>query len=81
MSLADVQAIIERLPDLDRLALLTWMEQREAAAEEVSPTLHGEELNAAIRLGMDQLEKGETVSGDEAHEKLSRKAGLLHQLS
>jgi predicted transcriptional regulator len=81
MSLADVQVMVERLSDSDRLALLTWLEQREALAEEVPPTLRGEELSAAIRLGLAQLERGETVSGDEAHERMSRKAGLLHQLS
>jgi hypothetical protein len=78
MSLAEVKSVIERLSCDERLELLVWMEERDlVSAGEMSIAMDKQELSKAIRLGLDQLDRGETVSGDEAHERLRRRS-LLH---
>ena len=78
MSLTEVKSVIERLSSQERLELLLWLEERDRGSSgEVSIAMNKQELHQAIQLGLDQLDRGEVVSGDEAHERLRRR-GLLH---
>jgi hypothetical protein len=78
MSLAEVKSEIERLSVEERLELLVWMEEHDnSSAGEISIAMDRNQLSQAIRIGLDQLDRGAAVSGDEAHERL-RRHSLLH---
>jgi hypothetical protein len=80
MSLAEVKSVIERLSSEERLELLVWMEERDrGSAGEITIAMDKQELSQAIRLGLDQLDRGDMVSGDEAHERLLRRSRLHGQ--
>jgi len=75
MSLAEVKSVIENLSSEERMELLVWMEEHDqTSAGGISISMDKDELRQAIRVGLDQLDRGETVSGDEAHERLRRRS-------
>jgi hypothetical protein len=74
MSLLEVKSEIERLSSEERMELLVWMEDRDQlSADDITISMSKEELGQAIRMGLDQLDRGEFVSGDEAHERLRQR--------
>jgi hypothetical protein len=78
MSLTEAKAMVEGLSEQDRLELLAWMEQQtQCESDAITFSMSKDELNAAIRVGLDQLQRGESISGDEAHERL-RKRSIAH---